>query len=584
MSVRGAGRPGLPLGARALIASVALAAAACAAPVLLRPGGVDPRTLLALAALHALLEYAPRCPALRRHRPPSRTGGEHGGPAELCGPVLLTAVLLLPPGAAALVPLAGALTGRVAAGHAVARRLWRAAQLALAAAAAGGVLGALSAPLTRETAAGALPSALFPACAAALAFGAVRVALDGAILVAAEGCPPGRAWRGRFRRAAAPYLVQGPAGLLMAVVWRSPYGPVAALTVLLPMAVCCWVFAQYHRERAAHQATVRALVQAVDLKDRYTRGHGERVGRASVLIARELGMPEERVELLRFAGILHDVGKLGVPTRLLRKEGPLTAAERRVVERHPEYGHEMVRGIGFLREACTAVLHHHERLDGAGYPYGLAGRQIPEPARVVAVADAFDAMTSTRSYRRGRPVAAAVAELRRCAGTQFDPRMVDALARALERHGWHPAVTTDQPDMPVPAGAVLPPAGAGEAVGCPTAPSPAAACPALSPSAGPCPSVACPAVPCPSAGTSPARPSPARPSPAGAPPPAAAHPPYGTATGAAPGLPVHPAAPGSQATDTARGTSSSGPSSPEAAPGPSATPGAARPGRGGPRS
>ncbi|MGO4757964.1 HD-GYP domain-containing protein, partial [Streptomyces sp. 2MCAF27] len=233
-----------------------------------------------------------------------------------------------------------------------------------------------------------------------------------------------------------PHLVHGLAGLTMAVLWRSPYGPPAALLVLPPMYVCARVFALCHRERAAHQATVRALVQAVDIKDRYTRGHSERVGRASAMIARELGMNGDRLEVLRIAGVLHDVGKLGVPTRLLRKNGPLTPDERRAIELHPEYGHEMVRGIGFLGEAREAVLHHHERLDGSGYPYGLAGADIPEAARVVAVADAFDAMTSTRTYRRARPVPAAVEELKRCAGAQFDPRMVVALARALDRHGW----------------------------------------------------------------------------------------------------------------------------------------------------
>jgi HD-GYP domain-containing protein (c-di-GMP phosphodiesterase class II) len=162
-------------------------------------------------------------------------------------------------------------------------------------------------------------------------------------------------------------------------------------------------------------------------------------------------MDDERAEMLRFAGILHDVGKLGVPTRLLRKDGPLTPEERRVIELHPEYGHEMVRGIGFLGEARAAVLHHHERLDGSGYPYGLIGSQIPESARVVAVADAFDAMTSTRSYSRARPVTAALKELQRCAGAQFDPRMVEALVRSLGRYGWHPAVTADEDRARTPA-------------------------------------------------------------------------------------------------------------------------------------
>ncbi|MGW2524106.1 HD-GYP domain-containing protein [Streptomyces sp. NPDC001617] len=367
-------------------------------------------------------------------------------------PVLLAGAFLLPPPAAALVPLPGVLLSRVEQRPYALRRLWRAAQLALGVWAAGSVHWALGG---REAVVGpAFPYALVPAGAAVLAFCLALALLDGGILAVAERVPLRRAWRGLFVRSLAPVAVHGLAGLMMAVLWRSPYGPVAALLVLLPMCVSWWVFAQYHRERAAHQATIRALVQAVDIKDGYTRGHSERVGQASMMIARELGMDDARVEVLRFAGILHDVGKLGVPTRLLRKGGPLTAEERRVIELHPEYGHEMVRGIGFLGEARAAVLHHHERLDGSGYPYGLMGSQIPESARVVAVADAFDAMTSTRSYRRARPVPVALEELERCAGAQFDPRMVAALVQALGRDGWHPAVTADEeqePGIPAPS-------------------------------------------------------------------------------------------------------------------------------------
>ncbi|MEV0635091.1 HD-GYP domain-containing protein [Streptomyces sp. NPDC050619] len=361
-------------------------------------------------------------------------------------PVLLAGAFLLPPSAAALVALPGALLSPVEHRPRGLRRIWRAAQLAVAVWAAARVHGALGG----RDAVGAsdFPYALLPAGAAVLAFCVVLSVLDGGILALAEHVPPRRAWRGLFLRSPAPVAVHGLAGLMMAVLWRSPYGPVAALLVLLPMCVSWWAFAQYHRERAAHQATIRALVQAVDIKDGYTRGHSERVGQASMMIARELGMDEGRVEVLRFAGILHDVGKLGVPTRLLRKDGPLTPEERRVIELHPEYGHEMVRGISFLGEAREAVLHHHERLDGSGYPYGLRGNQIPESARVVAVADAFDAMTSTRCYRRARPVAAALEELERCAGTHFDPRMVTALERALSRHGWHPAVTAEEAARP----------------------------------------------------------------------------------------------------------------------------------------
>ncbi|MEU7578086.1 HD domain-containing phosphohydrolase [Streptomyces sp. NPDC041068] len=433
----------LPAWARVYILCVALAGAVCCAPAL---GARTPWPAVALlAVLYAACEQITRCRFVGRRAP--RGLGTFF-------PVLLAGVFLLPPSAAALVAVPGALLSRVDRHPRWVRRLWRAAQLALAARVSAWVYAVLGGPAA--CAAPDFPYVLGPAGAAVLAFSCVLTVLDGGVLATAERMPVRSAWRGLFARSLAPVAVHGLAGLMMAVLWTSPYGPAAALLVLLPMGVSCWLFAQYHRERAAHQATIRALVQAVDIKDRYTRGHSERVGRASVMIARELGMDDERVEVLRFAGILHDVGKLGVPTRLLRKEGPLTPEERRVIELHPEYGHEIVRGIGFLGEARAAILHHHERIDGSGYPYGLAGRQIPECARVVAVADAFDAMTSTRSYRRARPVPAALEELSRCAGAQFDPAMVSALARALASQGWHPGVTSDVPEQGgVGAGAMV---------------------------------------------------------------------------------------------------------------------------------
>ncbi|GAA4818190.1 HD-GYP domain-containing protein [Streptomyces ziwulingensis] len=425
----------VPARARVYVAGVALGALVCLCPL---PAVHTPWWAVALpAALYT------GCECLTRSRA--------AGP---CYPVLLAAAFLLAPPAAALAPLAGALLSPVEGRARALRRVWRAARLSLATWAAARVhwgLGGRDAVVAPD-----FPYALGSATAAVLAFCLALTLLDGGLSALGVRSPATRpARRARPRPSAgslvpsagslAPLAVHGLAGLMMAVLWRSPYGPVAALLVLLPMYVAWWALAQYHRERAAHRATIRALVHAVDIKDGYTRGHSERVGHASMMIARELGMDDERVETLRFAGILHDVGKLGVPTRLLRKDGPLTPEERRVIELHPEYGHEMVRGIRFLGEARAAVLHHHERLDGSGYPYGLAGAQIPESARVVAVADAFDAMTSNRSYRRARPVPAALTELRRCAGAQFDPRMVAALVRALGRWGWRPAVTQPPP-------------------------------------------------------------------------------------------------------------------------------------------
>ncbi|MFD0349118.1 HD-GYP domain-containing protein [Kitasatospora aburaviensis] len=361
-------------------------------------------------------------------------------PARPCAnaffPVLFAGVLMLPPAAAALVAVPPALLGYAESNRG--RRVWNGAQLGLSAFASSAVFHLLSGP--QLLLGSRFPAALLPGCAALGAFCLVNSVLVSGMLVLAEGRPATVLLRGPATAIGLPVLVHAAGGLMVAVLWQGPYGAFAALLALLPLSISAWVFAQGHRERDAHQATVQALVQAVEIKDAYTRGHSERVGKAAVLIADQLGMEAERLRTLRYAGILHDVGKLGVATELLRRNGPLNDAERRAVEVHPVHGYELVRGIAFLGEAHAGILHHHERVDGRGYPSGLVGEQIPEFARIISVADAFDSMTSTRSYRRGRPVAEAVTELERCAGSQFDPVMVRALVDALAVHDWQPVL------------------------------------------------------------------------------------------------------------------------------------------------
>ena len=249
---------------------------------------------------------------------------------------------------------------------------------------------------------------------------------------------------GILRSGGVAYVGYGIFGLLLAVLWDgAEIGALSAVLVLAPLFVARWAFAQYAEEHAAHDRTVAALVRAVEAKDFYTRGHSERVAKASVLIARVVGLSQQRTSTLHFAGMLHDVGKLGVPTRVLQKTGALSDEEFAAIARHPVRGLEMVREIEFLGEAFKGILHHHERLDGRGYPMGLSGTSIPEFARIIAVADAFDSMTSTRSYRQARDVEQALVELDRCVGTQFDPTYVDALHTALERTAWQPTMTVD---------------------------------------------------------------------------------------------------------------------------------------------
>jgi len=185
-----------------------------------------------------------------------------------------------------------------------------------------------------------------------------------------------------------------------------------------------------------------ALIQAVEAKDAYTGGHLRRVSEYAVAVGEKLGLRGRDLETLHYASLLHDVGKLGVPESVLRKEGPLDAQETGQMRLHPEIGARMLERLELLRGAAPLVLHHQERFDGEldgqhpGYPQGISGEQIPLGARIIAVVDAFDAMTTTRPYRNALPQVEAAAVLRRERGRQFDPLVVDAFLDCLAERPW----------------------------------------------------------------------------------------------------------------------------------------------------
>jgi diguanylate cyclase (GGDEF)-like protein/putative nucleotidyltransferase with HDIG domain len=180
-------------------------------------------------------------------------------------------------------------------------------------------------------------------------------------------------------------------------------------------------------DRAARFRAASSLARAVDARDVYTGSHSSRVAELAAQIAERLGLPPEEIELTRLAGSLHDLGKLAIPEEILRKPGPLTDAERLVLERHPQIGYRMLESLG-VDPVASWVLHHHERWDGTGYPDGLPGEEIPLGARIIFVADAYDAMTSDRVYRSRLTEEDALLELERCADSQFDPAVVHAFA------------------------------------------------------------------------------------------------------------------------------------------------------------
>jgi putative nucleotidyltransferase with HDIG domain len=189
----------------------------------------------------------------------------------------------------------------------------------------------------------------------------------------------------------------------------------------------------HETNRHTFYQTIRALAQALEQRDSYTMGHSERVTRYALRIATFLGVTERDRDVIQQAGLLHDIGKIGVRDAVLLKPGRLTGEEREDIERHPIIGDSILHPVSFLGEALDAVLHHHEHWDGTGYPSGLAGDRIPLVARVIAVADTYDAMTSRRPYRDAMTHEAAVAEIRRYSCTQFDPAVVEAFAATVGR-------------------------------------------------------------------------------------------------------------------------------------------------------
>jgi len=196
--------------------------------------------------------------------------------------------------------------------------------------------------------------------------------------------------------------------------------------------------AEKHQQlRTAYVQTIRALSEAVDAKDAYTRGHSERVGVYASKIAREMNFPKDVIERVYIAGLLHDVGKIGVRDAVITKPERLTPEEYLEIKAHPEIGYRILEPVEFLRDVAPCVRHHHEWYDGSdrGYPDRLRGDQIPLPSRIILVADTVEAMTSDRPYRKALSLEAVISEIHKFSGTQFDPKVTEPFLRLIEREG-----------------------------------------------------------------------------------------------------------------------------------------------------
>lgn len=254
-------------------------------------------------------------------------------------------------------------------------------------------------------------------------------------------------WRNNFLWSFTGLLVVGLLGVLLTTVWLC-YNWFVVLVMTAPIFLARYSFALYSNLRVSYMDTVKTLSNAIEAKDEYTRGHTERVHEFSALIADELKYSPRQKEILQYAALLHDVGKIGVREAILNKPGKLDAMEFDAIKQHPVLGAKIIENVKYLKECVPIVKYHHKYYDGTGYPDVDAHESVPFESRILSVADAYDAMTTKRQYRAPFTHEQAIEEILRCSGTQFDPKVVDAFIKAMAKR---PVSLPAEPAKEVPA-------------------------------------------------------------------------------------------------------------------------------------
>lgn len=281
---------------------------------------------------------------------------------------------------------------------------------------------------------------------AGLAFSSVNTGLAVVGASLRTGQPLRRVWTLGAWNVMTSLMAQVPLGWLMAEV-AVKVGLWAAFLVMIPLQLARYSLTKYTEIRDLFFGSVSALSQAIDAKDGFTRGHADRVSRIAGAIAREMGVNEKEIEQIELAGMLHDIGKIGVEDRILMKPARLDEEERESMQRHPIYGASILEPSAALRPLVPIVLHHHENYDGSGYPEGRKGEDIPIGSRIIIVADAYEAMTSDRVYRKAIGHERAMEQLNKYKGIQFDPKVVRALEQLLRKRGPSAFDVSDLPSI-----------------------------------------------------------------------------------------------------------------------------------------
>jgi len=275
---------------------------------------------------------------------------------------------------------------------------------------------------------------LFPIAASILVYAFINITLLTGVMSIASGNRPVSIWVTNMKWSTPHYLALGPLGILLAISYTN-FGYQGVVLLLIPLLIARHSFKLYMEMRKVYLETVQALASAIEAKDPYTRGHSERVAQYAVKISREMGLPEDRVEIIQYAALLHDIGKIGISDRILNKPGSLSDIEFESIKSHPAIGSQIIKGVRFLEKASELVKHHHEKRNGTGYPDGLKEDQIPLGAEILSVADIFDALTSDRPYRKAWSIEKAVDQLKKEAEIQLNPKVVNALIRVWQKEG-----------------------------------------------------------------------------------------------------------------------------------------------------
>lgn len=349
--------------------------------------------------------------------------------------ITIAAIVAAGPAEAVVATLFGTMSVRDVRSRPPMRHLFNASQLVLATSAAGAVYVLIGG---RHPGAHLHPAMLAAVLAATAVNFPINTLLVSSAVSISERRPIMEVWRGQYASLGPTYLAFALLGLVLGVLYRQ-MGWASVLFLLMPLLVARHAFQAAITMHGAYDDTVHSLIGAIEAKDPYTSGHARRVSTLAEMTARAYGLSPEKCRAIRYAALMHDVGKLTVKSHVLQKPGKLTADEYEHMKSHPVRGVEIIGDIDLLREALDGVRHHHERIDGSGYPDGLVGDEIPLTARLITVADAFDSMTSTRVYRVAKTVDEALHELHRYEGRMFDERALQALESAIRRNGWEPA-------------------------------------------------------------------------------------------------------------------------------------------------